>query len=245
MIEIDVLKKLSEKSAFNSQDFYEVYHINGNSMSNETLRKKLQIFLKKGSIVRVGRGLYSVKEKNKLHYEYQYSEMSQNIASVIKENHPYLSFSIFEVVQLNEFINHQLAHNIIFLAVEDDVMNFVFDTLREHYPGKVLLCPTVEMFHQYWSEDMIVIGKLITEAPKGSKEIWHTPLEKMLVDLFAENLILESVSRSEYHRIFEGAFHKYVIDESRLFRYAKRRNAHDKIKKLICEETDIVLKIKE
>ncbi len=245
MKDTDVLKVLSEKKSFSSQDFFDIHHTSGNDLSDETLRKRMQRLLKYGSIMRVGRGLYSVAETNKMQYEYQYSELSRNIAGVIKENHPYLSFSIFELVQLNEYINHQLAHNIIFLAVEDDVKDFVFDTLKEHYPGKVLLNPTVEIFHQYWTEDMIVICKLITEAPKGSKEIWHTPLEKLLVDLFAENLIVESVSRGEYPRIFEDAFHKYVIDESRLFRYAKRRNAQDKINKLIREETDIVLKTKE
>lgn len=245
MNDIDVLKRLSKKKAFNSQEFFEIYHENGNSMSNETLRKKLQSCLKCGSVIRVGRGLYSVAETNQMNYEYQYSDLSEKIANILKENHPYLSFSIFELVQLNEFVNHQLAHNIIFLAVEDDVADFVFDTLKEHFPGKVLLSPTVEIFHQYWAEDMIVIGKLITEAPKGVKEAWHTRLEKMLVDLFAEHLIVQSVSASEYPRIFEDAFQKYVIDESRMFRYAKRRNAQEKINKLIREETDIVLKTKE
>lgn len=245
MGETNILKILSKRVAFNCQDFYEVYHTNGSSMSNETLRKKLQMYLKNGSIIRVGRGLYSVAKTNNMQYEYQYSELSRNIAAIIKENHPYLSFSVFELVQLNEYVNHQLEHNIIFLAVEGDVMDFVFDTLKKYYPGKVLLCPSVEIFHQYWTEDMIVIGKLITEAPKGLKELWHAPLEKLLVDLFAENLIAESVNRGEYPRIFEDAFHKYVIDESRLFRYARRRNAQDKINKLIREETDIVLKTRK
>lgn len=40
----------------------------------------------------------------------------------------------------------------MFVSVENEVSNFVFETLRELYPGKVLLYPTVETYHQYWSD---------------------------------------------------------------------------------------------
>lgn len=31
---------------------------------------------------------------------------------------------------------------------------------------------------------MIVVRNLLTESPKGKKEVWHTGLEKLLVDIF-------------------------------------------------------------
>ena len=124
---------------------------------------------------------------------------------------------------MNDFVNHQIAHNTLFVAVEADIMGFVFDTLKEKYPGKVLINPTAEIYHQYWSDDMIVIVKLKTEAPKGMVETWHTKLEKLLVDIVSEQLISESISKSEYPNIYEDALARYIVDESCLFRYAKRR----------------------
>ena len=92
---------------------------------------------------------------------------------------------------------------------------------------------------------MIVLGKLTTEAPKGQKASWHTRLEKMLVDIMAEPLLLASISRAEYPHIYEDAFDRYIVDEKGLFRYATRRKVTKKIKELIRKETDIVLRTKE
>lgn len=153
-----------------------------------------------------------------------------------------MEFTIFELVQLNEFVNHQLAHNVLFLSVEDDIIDFVFDLLKEQFPGKVLLDPTPELYHQYWYDGMIVLNKLVTEAPRGIEEAWHTRLEKLLVDLVSDSLLQEVISKSEYPAILEGTFSGYVIDESCLFRYAKRRGAEKQLKALIREKTNITLR---
>ena len=166
---------------------------------------------------------------------------------------------------MNDFVNHLVAHNVIFLSVESDIMEFVFDTLKEKYPGKVLINPTADIYHQYWSDNMIVIVKLITEAPKGQEKSWHTMekselnvpissgrekswhtrLEKLLVDIMSEPLLLASISESEYPGVYMDAFARYYIDENCLFRYANRRKSAKKIKKLLHDKTDIILKTKE
>ena len=75
------------------------------------------------------------------------------------------------------------------------------------------------------ADDMIVIEKLVSEAPRGKQELWHTRLEKLLVDVLTDDLIQESVSEAEWPKIYEDAFQKYAIDESCFFRYAKRKGA--------------------
>ena len=86
-----------------------------------------------------------------------------------------------------------------------------------------------DMYHQYWADDMLVIKKLITEAPKGTDEFWHTDLEKMLVDIVSDKLLRSCVNQGEYKTIFTQAFKDFYIDESQLFRYARRRNAKAKV----------------
>ncbi len=92
---------------------------------------------------------------------------------------------------------------------------------------------------------MIIITKLTTEAPKSTVIPWHTRLEKMLVDIVADQLLQESLSWGEYPKIYEDAFSMYVIDESCLFRYASRRAVDKKIRKLIREETNITLRTRK
>ena len=84
--------------------------------------------------------------------------------------------------------NNKKSFDIIFLdppyamEVLSDVIEFVFDMLKDQYFGKVFINPTLEMYHQYWSDNMIVVNKLITEAPKSATISWHTRLEKLLVE---------------------------------------------------------------
>jgi len=236
------IQGLSKKNSFNREDLFQALQENNSVVGKESMKKQLQKMLNAGTIVRVGRNTYCVPTKNVAQYEYQYSKMSDDIAKHILEKHPYLDFLIFELYQLNEFVNHQLAHNIIFISVESEIIDFVFDTLKEVYFMNVLINPTIEVFHQYWTDNMIVLIKMVTETPMGKKQRWHTRIENILVDLVSAPLLQESISESEYPIIFEEAFARYVIDESCLFRYAKRRTSERKIKQFILEETSIVLR---
>lgn len=245
MLEKRYYDGLLDVTRFTRKELLESFRMAGYMLSEASFYKKVEELVKNGQIIRVGRNVYSLPDNKRLAYEYKYSELAEEVAQEIAQQYPYVNFSIFEFVQLNDFVNHLIAHNVIFLSVEADIMDFVFETLRDKYPGKVLINPTVEIYHQYWSDNMIVLGKLTTEAPKGQKASWHTRLEKMLVDIMAEPLLLASISRAEYPHIYEDAFDRYIVDENGLFRYATRRKVTKKIKELIRKETDIVLRTKE
>lgn len=203
------------------------------------LMKKL---LTNGDIVRVGRNAYCIPQKRLSFYEYSYLEVAADLAAYIICTSPKVDFRIFETVQLNDFLNHQIGCNVIFLSVEEDIGDFLFENLRNRYNNNVLLNPTSDIFHQYWKEDMIVIQRLTTEAPKGNQKFWHTNLEKLLVDIMADKLVMDSFSESEYPLIYETAFESFVVDESQLFRYAKRRTVDKKIKDYLRKNTSVKLK---
>lgn len=245
MLEKRYYDGLLDVTRFTRKELLESFRMAGYMLSEASFYKKVEELVKNGQIIRIGRNVYSLPDDKRLTYEYKYSELAEEVAQEIAQQYPYVNFSIFEFVQLNDFVNHLIAHNVIFLSVEAEIMDFVFETLRDKYPGKVLINPTVEIYHQYWSDNMIVLGKLTTEAPKGQKVSWHTRLEKMLVDIMAEPLLLASISRAEYPHIYEDAFDRYIVDENGLFRYASRRKVTKKIKELIRKETDIVLRTKE
>ena len=245
MLEKRYYDGLLDVTRFTRKELLESFRMAGYMLSEASFYKKVEELVKNGQIIRVGRNVYSLPDDKRLTYEYKYSELAEEVAQEIAQQYPYVNFSIFEFVQLNDFVNHLIAHNVIFLSVEAEIMDFVFETLRDKYPGKVLINPTIEIYHQYWSDNMIVLGKLTAEAPKGQKASWHTRLEKMLVDIMAEPLLLASISRAEYPHIYEDAFDRYIVDENGLFRYASRRKVTKKIKELIRKETDIVLRTKE
>lgn len=237
------LKFLENKTTFSRVELLETIQENGKTISEASFKLELQKMLKEGTIVRVGRNKYCVAKDGVGTYGYEYSDDAKAVAGILKEKFPYLNYTIMDLVQLNEFVNHQLAHNVIYVSVEEDLGDFVFDVLKEKYPGKVLINPTPEIYHQYWYDGMIVVGKLVSEAPMGQKEKWNTRIEKLLVDVMTNSILLSSVSETELTNIYEEAFAKYAIDESCMFRYAKRRGAEKKIREFIKEKTNVQLRV--
>ncbi len=127
-----------------------------------------------------------------------------------------------------------------FIEVERMLEEPIFNMLSESYL-RVLLCPAQETFYTYFQENMIVVQRLLTEAPKPIQQTKSCCLEKILVDLFSNKLTGQLIQGAEYPMVFEETFRKFYIDEKKMMRYARRRNLEVKIKKFIEEETDIKL----
>lgn len=236
-----IFNLLDRKTVFNRTDVFNILKSEHGQTTMARANNEIQRMFREGSIIRVGNNKYMVAEGIG-NYHYDYSDSSEAVSEILKKKHPLLDFRIFELIQLNEFLNHLVAHNVIFLSVERDIGAFVFSTLKNIRPGKVLLYPDKNTYHNYVSDDTIVISNLITEAPRGITLKWHTRPEKLLVDLFADKCLKEAVNEGEYRNIFEGVFEKYAVDEQMMFRYAKRRNAAGKVADFILKETNIKLR---
>ncbi|MBQ6517817.1 MAG: hypothetical protein IJI14_03800 [Anaerolineaceae bacterium] len=241
-MENNYLLQLSQMGLFTRSDLLSIMNNSGQSFSPSTANKLLQTMLKNGTVVRVGRNIYQTADPGRRKYIHQYSELSENTADMISSMHPFLNFSVFELIQLNKFVNHQIAHNTVFVSVENGYGEDVFETLKQEYPGKILIHPNPEIYHQYWTDNMLIINRLTSEAPSGGKIKWHTCLEKMLVDLLADSIFRDVVSSSELPNIFANAFEKYIVDENKLLRYARRRGAEDKVCAYIRQHTDFNLR---
>ena len=196
-------------------------------------------------IVRVGRNQYKKvqKEPTKSSFIGGYSQTAQQVIERMQENFPLLSYRVWELSWLNEFFNHLISRNQIFLELEKDGCDYVFSSLAEKFPGKILLNPTVNEIMRYGTEDGIIINRLVTEAPKSSIAKYQVPLEKLIVDLFAnKNLML---SKADYPSAIEMMFSKYRIDQVAMLRYARRRNKAKALMGFLRDKTTIELLIEE
>ena len=245
MISKSELSLLKDKETFSRQELFQVLEVQHKGLSLASYKLKMQRMLESGQIARAGRNIYCIPDHQIPIYHYDYSSCACHIQEILCEKYPFLEYRIFELIQMNEFLNHQIAHNAIFIFVEADLGSFVFETLKEKFPGKILLNPSVKEYHLYWQDNFIVIRKLLTESPKGKEQVWHTCLEKMLVDIAADKVLMAAFSEAEYPNVLEQAFQKYVIDESQMFRYAARRHIKDKILKIIQDQTAIKLKTRK
>ena len=208
------------------------------SIARSTVHKILKQLCSSGEIVRTKRGKYAVSGKKE--YYYELSDTAKIISTQIHEAYPLVGFQIWELYQMNEFVNHLMARNTIFVEVENMLDESVFDLLFEKYPH-VLHNPSLEQYYKYAGEETIIVRTLISEAPPAVGEFKQASLEKMLVDLFGRGISGSLISRSEYQAIYEDAFKKYNINQAKMFRYARRRGIEKTIIDFIHTNTDIIL----
>lgn len=113
--------------------------------------------------------------------------------------------------------------------VEKELYEFVFDHLNNEYPGRVLLSPDKENLNRYWTSNCIIVERMISESPLYNEDPHKITIEKLMVDIVADKIVSELFTPSEYELIFEEAFARYNIDSNKIKRYAKRRNAWEKV----------------
>lgn len=201
--------------------------------------RMLSRLLDDGLISRSGRNQYS-SYTGKKPYKYIGSEHINDLTDCLIARFPLVDFQIWEIYQLNEFVNHQLAHNIIFIEAEREFETDIFEFLRDKHRD-ILLEPNEETFFRYRTDETLVIQRLITGSPGSPGDPHKVSLEKLLVDLFSKSLTGKLVERSEYRKIYEDAFSKYLVNEKAMLRYAGRRNLRNVIIDFIEKQTDIKL----
>lgn len=120
---------------------------------------------------------------------------------------------------------HQPGRFYILIEVEKEATQSVFFFLKEEkYP--VFVDPTEDIFEKYLSEEKenLIVKSLVTEAPLQKIAGLNTvTIEKMLVDIFCDELIFSAQQGSEMKTIFLEALSKYSVNENRMLRYADRK----------------------
>jgi len=186
--------------------------------------------VQKGLLTRIGRGKFTLSSGK--FFTPELSEKLKTINSKLKNEYPYLKTCIWNTSVFNEFMVHQPGRFHILVEVEKDAVESVFYFLKES-KHLVFIEPDSDLLAKYLPDEneSLIIKSLVTEAPLQKIVGANTvSLEKMLVDIFCDDVIFAAQQGSEMRNIFHEAKRKYVINENRLFRYANRRNKKDTFK---------------
>lgn len=240
MTNSSVLEKIN-KDVFTRKDIKKAIGISNKRGNN--VRNVMESFLLNDVIIRTGRDRYIKKSdlNNKIFYSGIVSEDTRKIIDEISKKYPYVKFQVWELRSLNEFVNHLIAKNSIYIDVENDGCEFVYGFLKEKYNKRLLLKPDKKELMYYLSNNDIIINKLVSEVPQNNEDIHVATLEKIIVDIFVDKIFESTVSKEDYKNLLERAFSKYLINQRKLFRYARRRNKEKELKDFINEKTNIEL----
>ena len=240
-----ILQAKMPDHAISRQAIFELAREADPSFREGQMKRLLAYMIESKKIEHIGRNKYRriIEPVNTARYENQYSENAQMIISIMREEFPLVEYRIWELSWLNEFVNHQLGRNYIFLEVEKDGCEFVFERIISVFEGKVLLRPDQDQILRYGVNDGIIIDRLISESPKGKKEQYHLTLEKLVVDLFANKRLRAMLSLGDYPNALDTIFSMYEVDQVKMFRYARRRNKEQELREFLMSKTNVELKI--
>ena len=227
------LQDLSDQGEYSRSELSKVFLREKPGLTDSAFRWTLYNLQQEQKLFRIDYDTYT-RTKPKVLPEYRplYSAKAKEVSDRLSHRFPELNFMVFESVLLNEFLNHQIAQNTIYIQVDKDISSFVFDSLQEDFSGSILYKPDKKEFDRYWTRDCMVVLDLISQAPLSINSPHEISAEKLLVDIVAEKSIAATFSPSELPFIYENIINSYRIDMRRLNRYAGRRGKAALVRKL-------------
>ncbi len=226
----NAMSKLSNIDSYCRKDLFQIFLSEKEDLSDSTFRWTLYNLLKENKLFKIGYDTYIIAKPKVLPvYKPFYSKKTNNLIDFLKNNFLGLNFVVFESVLLNEFLNHQIAQNTVYIQVEKDMSSYVFDILQDKYTERILYKPNNRDFDRYWTKDCIVILDLISQAPLSVDKPYEITIEKILVDIIADKSISATFSSAEIPFIFYNVMKSYQIDKHKIKRYAGRRGRTNQI----------------
>jgi hypothetical protein len=230
----ELIKKFKDVQSLNTNDIVKFYRANEPDLKATTINWRIYALVQMGILARIGRGKFTLG--NSRIFIPEINSKLKTINSMLKKEFPFLDICLWKTSSFNEFMIHQPGRFYILIEVEKDATQSVFFFLKDA-KYSVFIDPTKDLIEKYFPDEreILIVKPLITEAPVQDIEgLNTTTLEKMLVDVFCDDVILSAQQGSEMRIIFQEAMNKYTVNENRMIRYADRRRKKEKFMNYLC-----------
>ena len=221
------------KTAFGNKDIVQFYKGFEPDVKPTTVNWRVYNLVQSGVLSRVGRGKFTLGEGRIF-----IPEVTAKIKTLYGKLHwqfPYLQICIWNTSILNELMLHQPGRFYTLVEVEKDSMESVFYFLKEKNKN-IFLDPSADILSRYASgeQETIIVKSLVSEAPMQNVQgVKTVSIEKILVDIFTDEILFAAQQGSEMQTIFKEAMEKYTIHESRMLRYADRKRKKEALDKYL------------
>ena len=116
-------------------------------LSESTYHWAISRLVQDGVFTRLGYDSYSLSTYlTKEEYGSVYSDTAVGLIRKKKKKYPYVKFTVFETVLMNEFLNHLIAQNTVFMQVEKESSIYIFRFLQEQGIQNVMYKPKKKGF---------------------------------------------------------------------------------------------------
>jgi predicted transcriptional regulator of viral defense system len=199
-----------------------------------TLSEQLNRLLKSGQLIRIERGVYKLPDNIRKDFSVICSEDMRLINQQIKTRFPFVDYCLWPASTLIPYMHHIANLNLLFVDVEREVAEPVFNLLSTGSNKRVFLLPSRTDFERYINtNEAIIIRALISESPLQLVEGINTPaIEKILVDIVGD-VEFSFLQGSEINYVYTAIFEQHGINKNKLLRYATRRGRKKEVEQLL------------
>ena len=196
--------------------------------------EQLNRLLKSGQLVRIERGVYKLSEDARKDFSVVFSQEIRQINQQIKTQFPFIDYCLWSASTLTPYMHHIPNLNLLFVDVEREVAESVFNLFNSDSNKRVFLLPSLTDMERYIStNDAIIIRPLISESPLQLVDGIKIPtIEKVLVDIVGD-VEFSFLQGSEVNYVYITIFEKHNVNKNKLLRYATRRGRKEEVEHLI------------
>lgn len=213
---------------------FDAWRRSGDETTQAAQWKRLRSLVRKGELVVVGHDAYIwANEIDQQPYRPALSETAIQVRQEMTDQYGQMNYTLFELKWLNDFLNHLLGRNALFVMVERDYAPFVFEFLKERHDGGVLLDPSTDDFFRYAKDGMMLVVRKPSQGPRNRLMPHVAPPEQWLADILVDARISASFEGAELPQIFSAFVNRYVVNRAALFRYARRRGVDERVRNLL------------
>lgn len=238
-LKIEEIKNVFGDKPFTNAELYHFYQKYDPNLNKNTFRWRVYALKNDGVINTLKRGVYATKRKKD--FEPAVSRKLKNLFSKVQNKFPYIDMCIWETSWLNNFMLHQTFSSNIILEIDKEASSAVFAFLQETHkdvylnPGK----HEVEHYINAGQTNIVIKNLTITSPLQEVQNITVPTIEKIMVDLFADDELFVTYQGSELQNIYQELFMSYSVNRSTLTQYAHKRHIKDKLVSFLKEETNI------
>ncbi len=230
----EILKFALKHKEFTRKELVSDFGGRNQIKSSGNLSEQLNRLLKTGQITRIERGLYRLSNDVRENFSVLCSEEMKQINQQIKTQFPFANYCLWSASTLMPYMHHIPNLNLLFVDVEREAAESVFNLLNSDSKKRVFLKPSLTDIERYISSnDAIIIRPLISESPLQMIEGINTPrIEKVLVDIVVD-VEFSFLQGSEINYVYTTIFEKHNVNKNKLLRYATRRGRREEVEQLI------------
>ena len=220
----EIIRFAINKQSFSRKELFE----NFCNLSEKSLSQQLYRLLKSNRLVRLTQGVYRLPVSL-----FAVSDEIKQLNEMLKKQFPFADFCLWSSNVLMPFMHHIPNLNFVYVDVENDVAESVFNFLKINQTKSIFFRPNKEEFYRYITgKEAIIVRGLISESPLQMVENVLVPtLEKVLVDIVGD-VEFDFLQGAEITYFYRNVLERNEINKRKLLRYASRRGRRKEVEQL-------------